>query len=125
MVKILVGIVLSLTIALLAGQPLVAQAADSASATLGHCNYRQRAPALRTWYRVCAMPATAQSCKEEASWQKEQMDYGDGACAVKGVVGLCVVGNQQIVFYQGSESTLAKGCEMMHGSWRPDLIARE
>jgi hypothetical protein len=91
----------------------------------GHCSYRQFSPKLRLWFRACEMPATPERCKELVSDYKQQLEYGEGDCIGKGARGVCLVNNNKIMFYQGNPEALAKGCEMMNGTWRPDLLPKQ
>jgi hypothetical protein len=108
----------------LLGAGLVTLTIPPASAADGHCNYRQFSPKLRSWYRVCQMPATPQTCKELVSAQKEQLEYGEGECPAKGAIDLCVIGTSKLFFYQGKAEDVATGCEMMQGKSRPDLMPK-
>jgi len=103
---------------------LLTLTAPMASAAEGHCTYRQLAPKLRTWHRVCQMPATPQTCRELVSELKERVEYGEGDCPAKGAIELCVIGTSKLYIYQGDAQDLVKGCEMMHGASRPDLIPK-
>lgn len=109
------------TCSILAVGMLFLWAVPPAALADGHCNFRQLAPKLREWVRACQSPATAQTCDDLVSEQKQQLEYGDGDCST-GAIGLCVVGNDKVFFYQGDPDDLARGCQFMNGSWRPDLL---
>lgn len=109
---------------ILAAAGLLTMVTPAASAADGHCSYRQFSPKLRSWYRVCQMPATPETCKDLVSAQKEQLEYGEGDCPAKGAINLCVIGGSKILFYQGKAEDVATGCEMMQGTSRPDLMPK-
>lgn len=103
----------------LIGFASLAQAAD------GHCRYRQFSPKLQLWYRACEMPATPERCKELVSDYRQQLEYSDGACPTKGALGPCQLGASQTFYYQGSEPDLAKGCQMMQGTWQQGSAGKD
>lgn len=112
--KLVMGLVLSFSVGF--GFVSTAAVAD------GHCTYKQFSPRVNKWYAMCQMPGTRESCDSLAmSRGISEVKFAEGACSSRALVGACVVGGQNLFFYDGSAETVTKGCEMLGGSWRPNL----
>lgn len=90
--------------------------AAPALANDGHCNYRQFSPKINRAFPVCQMPASPKDCEALVSRYKSRVEYADGPCPER-AVGACEIGTDQMFFYTGTAEELARGCEIIKGTW--------
>ena len=102
---------------------ITTMAAAPAFADNGSCSFKQQSPKTKEWVRVCQSPTTPETCREYAFDRlRGEVKYGDRACPTRGVTGVCSMSGGDMYFYEGKSRALIRGCEMMNGVWREDLL---
>lgn len=110
----------------------------SAHADGGSCSYSLYSAYLKRSFPVCQNVRVAERC---GTWPKSptpmsnkrvmatavgkaegKLHMDARRCHGTGAVGVCLVPDGEIYFYDGNPKELASGCRWMHGEWKP-LVA--
>lgn len=96
------------------------------------CEYQLYVRFIDQSMRVCEMPAEGQACgnfrradgkESDRVFPHRDFKRTEGSCSRNNVIGVCVLSNSSLVFYEGDLGALEIGCANMQGDWRMPSMA--